>query len=147
MILKLKDENGIWISVPAIIGPTGPSGPSGISMTLLWTNTSPTSSFAAQTIALDLSAYDAVFIIANSNTSDFPAMPTSFGIIGGGTCCIDYAYACGSAGLSGIMARVFIPTSTGVEFEGGYIANFTANYNTADNLLVPQKIYGIKGAG
>ena len=62
------NANGQSIPIPWAIygiqfrGPKGDRGPSGAAPVLLWTNTAPTSSFAAQTVAIDLTGYTMVYI-------------------------------------------------------------------------------------
>lgn len=108
-------------------------------MTLLWTNASPTSSFAAQTVSLSLSSYTMVavlFAYANSiNTMQHVFM---LPVNGATTVCSFYWTA--EKTLRAI--RNAKASTSGVAFEGGYTDNGGI---TANNIYaVPLKIYGIK---
>ena len=109
--------------------------------TLLWTNASPSSAFAAQTISLDLSGYDAVLI-------EFYAVRTR-------------QYLRTAVGLKGVQSylesslggyvglRGFTPSDSGVAFAAGeYVAYFGQSGNFIDawaDACTPVRIYGIKG--
>ncbi len=104
---------------------------------LLWTNPSPTSSFSAQTVALDLSSYDDVEIemvgdTTNANTTQ------------------NFKLRVGIGGLLDISAnniwwRYVTPSGTGVEFGAGYKTTTYGSGATLTNTqMVPLKIYGIK---
>lgn len=100
---------------------------------LLWTNASPSSDFAAQTIALDLSGYDAVII-----QIDQERVRTYI-------CFVGYQYDFGvvpTGYTPSTFGRLATVSSSGIEFGAGY-------YNTGANNGVnkPTKIYGIKGVG
>lgn len=115
----------------------GSSGGGGITMTLLWTNPSPTASFAAQTVALDLSGYDAIlFSYHNFATSNSAySLENAFCIKG------DTTYA-------GINARdnnrdggrLITVSDSGVD-----IGAMIYNGGTNNGYGIPYKIYGIKG--
>lgn len=105
---------------------------------LLWTNPNPTSSFAAQTVSLDLSDYDEVEVdIATYGT--YASTTTE-----------SFKFKVGVGGLpSGaantIAWRYITPTTTGVEFGTGYETRTYGANGTQDNTkMVPQRIYGIK---
>lgn len=127
---------------------------SGISITKLWENASPTSSFAAQTIALDLSGYDFVDIAYYGRTGASPAMATSgfytarllFGKYGA----LNISSLIGSGvDFIEVESRVVLVTETGVKFDKGMYAYVNADGdNSSSNdpsSSVPYRIYGIKG--
>lgn len=130
IIKQLKDSNGNNIY------PIG-YAQGGMKMNLLWTNPSPTASFAAQTINLDLSSYDFVMVCFRtfqlSTDADLGTL-NAFGFkeekniaqIGGS--------ASGNVGR-----RFFTPSDTGIEFSDCRYNNATNN-----NYTLPTKIYGIK---
>lgn len=108
----------------------------------LWENASPTSSFAAQTIALDLSEYSMIFCNCRLSTEYATIVPTNPIPVGA-----DYgAYAYGlAAGYP--VRRTYRATATGVVFEEGmkYTSFGSSNVNGSNGSLIPVEIYGIKG--
>lgn len=98
---------------------------------LLWTNASPTASFAAQTVGIDLSGYDAVVIVVDADRRH------TFPCFVGFQYDLSYLPSGYNAASFGRLATV---SSVGVDFGAGY-------YNTGANntVAVPQAIYGIKG--
>lgn len=122
--------------------------------TLLWTNPSPTSSYAGGTpvSALDADEYDAVeiqfilwtgyqYICATDRAYKGEAMITT-------SVASSNAYIAGSR--PDPLARAWDFTSgNGVRIYGGVEANFAVNgtYAQADHVLIPYKIYGIKHIG
>lgn len=106
----------------------------GLSMKLLWTNPSPSSNFAAQTLGLDLSGYDAVAIVSRQ-AGNTDRVSWDFALIG--ETIVTQVKNMASATIYGRSAEV---TSSGVVFGNGY-AGSTAGATNA----IPVKIYGIKG--
>ena len=108
----------------------------------LWANANPTSSFAAQTIAMDLSDYSMVFCNFRLSTEYATIVPTNPIPVGA-----DYgAYAYGlSAGYP--VRRTYRATATGVVFEEGmkYTSFGSSNVNGSNGSLIPVEVYGIKG--
>lgn len=112
-------------------------GGGGITMSLLWTNPSPTSSFAAQTVSVDLSGYDAYGVLVLFGTSNPNIVPMQ-------------VLPCDSArdGVLSVVARsnnnnggrlvTFSPT--GLTFTA-----CTYNGSSSNAYCIPYKIYGIKG--
>lgn len=104
---------------------------------LLWTNPSPTSSFSAQTVALDLSSYDDVEIemvgdTTNANTTQNFKLTVGVGSL------LDIS-------ANNIWWRYVTPRTTGVEFGAGYKTTTYGSGATLTNTqMVPLKIYGIK---
>ena len=123
--------------------------------TLLWTNPKPTNSFAAQTVALDLSPYKSIAILYNATTTsssfsgkmsiafykmgDAITIPASSGTLSGYPTVI----ASGVGKVSNLMAiaRDVTITTTGVEFGLGSLGTGS---NKSSGYAIPQKIYGIK---
>lgn len=105
--------------------------------TLLWTNPSPTSSFGAQTVSLDLSHYDSIEIeyVMQAQYQVSISAHASVGVS---------AYLFGAAG--GNYARQITITTTGVQFAAGiyYAAYGGGGATTSNTVLVPIRIYGIK---
>ena len=93
---------------------------------LLWTNPSPTSSFAAQTVTLDLSSYDDVEIemagagtYASTTTQTFKLEVNVGGLL--------------SISANNIWWRYVTPRTTGVEFGAGYRTTTYGSGSTLDN--------------
>lgn len=108
----------------------------GATFDLLWTNSSYTSAFAAQTVSLDLSAYDAVLIVFLANTTDLDRQSSMIVLKNGYQHILCTMYAGGTA----LRTRYVTATDSGVTFAGGYNNTSAGNGNN-----VPYKIYGIKG--
>lgn len=100
---------------------------------LLWTNPNPTSSFAAQTISLDLSDYDEVEIEAKQLASGSIIQLCRVGI-GKQTKCL---FRDGNA--NNFYTRTFIVSASSVQFGDAY---YNATLTNTD--CVPTAIYGIK---
>lgn len=108
--------------------------------TTVWTNSNPSSAFAAQTINLDLSGYKAIEIVfANSSTANqggviikmIPATGASLTVLTNNT-----------TNTTGLRQRTCSATSTGVSFSAA------RNGSNADNgVVIPLHIYGIIGGG
>lgn len=121
----------------------------GISITKLWENASPTSTFAAQTIALDLSVYDAVEIYYYGQLDHlgygYRSARFSMGIQGA----ITHAEPIGNLAYILSATRRVKATTTGVVFGTGYSTYVGASSTTPTNPdnadCVPYQIYGIKG--
>lgn len=108
-------------------------------MDLLWTNSSPSSAFGAQTIALDLSAYSMIYTmycIAVDVADSAKRYNTCMQNVDGKP----YQHASYYSGNSSNMTRRTITaTTTGIIFENGIYGT-----SSSTNCNVPQKIYGIK---
>lgn len=135
------------------------SGGAGIG--LLWTNSSPTDDFAAQTVSIDLSNYDAVIIESKAsktrdNTFPYYVTPASgypndwvfqnrvwvnkgesgYMMLGG-----DIRFPSSTGSPNGqVSYRSVTVSASGVTFSNGYIDG--SNYNSQ---AIPVKIYGVKG--
>lgn len=107
---------------------------------LLWKNASPASAFAAQTISLDLSGYDSVFISCfASNYSGRTDKESHFAIKGEKTT----LHSQGSV----LANRDVTVSATGLTFTDGVQRPTYGSWtsNTDNHGIVPDKIYGIKG--
>lgn len=105
-------------------------------MVKLWENASPTSDFAAQTIALDLSGYDVVYIDAVRSTASKVISGSTMISVGGLS-----GFLMGTTDQLTMIRREVKATTTGVVVSGYTSAN---NSNGTSNEL-PYRIYGIKG--
>lgn len=115
-------------------GGGGSSG--GIEMTLLWTNPNPTSTFAAQTVALDLSDYDAVGINLKWHKGVENFIPMM--ILPKGAERWQLFQAATDVNRTGGRFATFV--SSGIAF-----TNATYNGSSTNDYAIPYKIYGIKG--
>ena len=111
---------------------------------LLWTNASPTSVFAAQTLSLALSGYDAVEIVSRFTTSNIGQTVEKCEV--GSRVFVEKFYnATSTSAHATIMHRQIDVSSDGVTFAGAKSKVTDGNTSTTDNsLLIPYKIYGIK---
>lgn len=113
--------------------------------TLLWTNASPTSVFAGQTLSLGLSGYDAVEIVCRYSTTDDTR--TRYICDVGSSSSMYWFYYTGTDGkYTGVRSRTEVSASTtGVTFNtcSGKPGNSTTS--TANNgYIIPIEIYGVK---
>lgn len=103
--------------------------------TLLWTNASPSSSFAAQTVQLNLSGYDMVGVFGYNDVNDGGIM--AFAPVGGsGALFFMYNYR---------QRRAFAVSSAGVQFGSGYSGALNNSLVVSNGAAIPYYIYGIKG--
>lgn len=136
--------------VTSVNGQTGDvvvGGGGSFSPTLLWTNSSPASSFAQQTIAMDLSDYS--FIVIEYATH-YMTMRTALLKVPDITPPTGYSVHDQLAGLyvSGadykLCSRVIDVSLTGVIFYGGVRVDAFASSNTSDDEVCrPTRIWGI----
>ena len=119
----------------------------GMSTTTLWTNSSGSSGFAAQTISLSqaITNFDYIEIVFRRNTSDSTCnsvivksseAKNCTSISSGNSC-----YAMNYAGSWNCCRRFFFPTTSQIQFTTGNQVNGT---NTSNNNVIPQKVYGLK---
>ena len=112
---------------------------------LIWTNPN-TSAFAAQTINIDVSPYDAIYIDFLPSTDDGSvqrAVPNQ--IIGkGGTVYISYSTT-KSGGFPWVTTRSITVSDNSIVFSDcTQQQNNGSNYSNVNYRIVPYKIYGIK---
>lgn len=140
--------------VTSVNGQTGDvviGGGGGMAANLLWTNSSILSSFASQTVVIDLSAYSFVLIeyvvgdaatVSAIKTGLFsvPTLPPPTGYTSRNI--LDGTYFYGSDVRIGI--RKFEVTTLGIDFDSGSRVEQLNNSNTTDNNLCrPSRIWGI----
>jgi uncharacterized repeat protein (TIGR02543 family) len=113
---------------------------------LLWTNASPTSTFAAQTVSLALSGYDAVEIEYYASTSK-AVLDVTKKKIGASSMLTGYLNPQSTNGYINLLSRLFDVTTSGITFKGGFAKRTSDSSTTSNNnsYCVPYKIYGIKG--
>lgn len=109
-------------------------GMGAVIITKLWENASPTSSFAGQTIAVDLSGYDFYMVTAVASTTSQYVISTIVPAGNGGL----LSYAWGDSGAA--VHRSFVRVANGIQFYGAYF-----NKNGSTEHIMPFQIYGIKG--
>jgi len=111
--------------------------PFGSGAELLWTNSAPTSAFTAQTVALDLSEYVGVAVIAKTQaTIDDKSRTVSIGGIGNA----NYNILSATNATINVVGRPFKSNTSGVVFSNAYYSN-----NIASNVnIIPLYIFGLK---
>ena len=102
----------------------------------LWTNPSPTSSFAPQTISIDLTNYDAVLIEAHNFRYDNSQYALSAVICLKGQTSF---FLFGSASNNRLGVRTFSVSDSGV-----VASEATYNATAQNEFGVPHEIYGIR---
>lgn len=112
----------------------------GAKIDLLWTNASPTSTFGAQTISMNLSEYT-IFIVEAYN----PSYSSHVAVKGHET--ITHANNIPYSNMANGYTRKVTFSDSGIVFSGGYWGTYGsgANNKTNDSYMIPQKIFGIKG--
>lgn len=108
-----------------------------LSMELLWENASPTSAFAEQDLALDLSAFNLCAVevrCSDTINAKIPLAIMKTDVNNEMTTCNVWADA------GSFYHRSFLRTSSGLHVGAG-----KANIATGTNVLIPIRIYGIKG--
>ena len=111
---------------------------------LLWTNASPTSSFATQTVQIDLTNYDAVIIFSHSSNTGTVIAQNTIAIKG-----YTESFVMKHVAFSGTNVIVYTRNSyiseEGVQFSDATSQAQGGSSTTANTTLIPYKIYGIKG--
>lgn len=105
-----------------------------LGLTLLWTNTAPTSSFAGQAVPIGLTDYNAVLIVSRANTSTAEYI-SNIVIKGLGT----FSSYMRTSSATTTLFRTASCDNDGVTFGGGYSGTTSGNGN-----MIPVYIYGIK---
>lgn len=126
-IIQMTDANGDNLYPIAY-------GQGGVKLDLLWTNPSPTSSFSAQTVSINLSDYDVLFIC---HYSDYAQNPRPQRVVS--VALKSYGYGMLVDGSNLWPRRNVVVTNTGVQF-----TDAVANGSTSNGFCVPQYIYGLK---
>jgi len=163
-------EDGSYVQLPAIKGEEGEQGPPGVGslpggtkgqvpvkqssddydvawedmLPLLWENASPTSSFAAQTVSLDLSKYKFVLIGING-WSDDTNVTYQVCEKGKSAAHIQIRNLRSNAFRVAGFQRNIIVSDSGVEFSAcvGKTDLGSTAIETQNSGLVPAKIYGV----
>lgn len=116
----------------------GVGGRSGSSFrTPLWTNPNPTSSFAAQTISIDLNAYDWFAIEARWSTSSDLVIPLCIYNVDESRHIISLSND--ASNRTGGRQFTYSASNRAISFEGGYYNGSSSNAS-----VIPIAIYGIK---
>lgn len=104
---------------------------------LLWTNSAPTSAFAQQTVALDLTDYDAVVIECNTAGSG-TGTTAQLGFVGTTVRLMAEIYQ--------IHRRLATINSDGITFGNNYYLPTYANgsESASNGYLIPTRIYGLR---
>lgn len=147
----IKTANGVAWADPLPVGSSGQflkktsNGiewadlPTHISIKLLWTNASPSSSFAAQTISLDLSEYDMIavssYYLASNSIETW-----SFCTVGATGWMHHFVNYRQRRNITATTSSVIF--GDGQEGAGGAEKG---NLITNNNAMIPYKIFGIKG--
>lgn len=103
---------------------------------LLWENASLTSNFGAQTIALDLSGYDAVYVEAVRSTNSNVISGRTIVSVGGLS-----GFLMGTTDQLAMIRREVQATATGVIVS----AHTSASNSNGTSNEIPYRIYGLKG--
>lgn len=129
--------------VTSVNGMTGDvivgGGGGSVTKDLLWTNSSPNSNFAAQTISMSLSSYlfvviEMVYDVDASVCFIFPVTTSR-----------DYNYITGIYPAGKFERRAFTIGTSGIQFFGGEVmATYAGTWSANDGYAVPYRIYGIK---
>lgn len=101
----------------------------------LWSNASPTSSFSAQTISLDLSGYQYVYILFRQSTGSSTIYSSELVVP------FNYEHDAIAilAGTSTVYKRSFTVGSSGIVFGGG-----KSGTTDDDSKMIPRSVYGIR---
>lgn len=111
--------------------------------TLLWTNSSPASSFSSQTISLDLSDYDCVEVHYRNSTGTGNQSESMQNRI----CNVGEIIALTGVG-STESQRLATTSTSGVAFENGsYASTYGGEQVYNSTVVIPVRIYGIKNLG
>lgn len=130
----VKEGSGVSIAADGTISASASS----FTIDLLWTNASPTSNFAAQTLAIDLTSYKAVIIVFLTRTTTPNKTYTVFALKDANNTSIQSCLAMPDANEN--EWRRYQVTNSGIEFGSG---GHDSSQNT-DSRSVPLYIYGIK---
>lgn len=117
----------------------------GITVKLLWENASPQSTFAEQTISLDLSGYDFVAITFMSSTDEPENWKTQIFPANHGGVLTSSNSATGVSPPYYETNRSFTISETGITFGAGRYSYGTTQNNVDPMRCIPEKIYGIAG--
>ena len=108
----------------------------GVKMDLLWTNPSPTSSFDTQTVSINLSNYNLIFISFRISTGETNVLNMFFekGTTTVMNMALDYIY----------HRYITASSDSGITFGVGQRRNsYAASPTTQNTILIPYQIYGV----
>lgn len=111
----------------------------GLDMDLLWENENPTSNFSAQTISLNLSNYNLIYVIYYRGTD---VTYTVSQLIKKNISVSDMV---GSFNAGKIRLRSAKANDGGVMFESGTNYSSYGSGSTDNSVVIPYRIYGIRG--
>ena len=120
-------------------------GGGGLTETTLWTNSSPSSTFSAQSVSVgDLTPYDYIKIVWRWSTSD----ATTWEILIPNTTATTMKYGFGGATMSASQARYRYCTfakTTGVSMSfSNSVLHSSSAQTTSGAYIIPTKIIGVK---
>ena len=118
-------------------GNAGGRGGNSSLFTLLWSNPSPTSSFAAQTININLNAYSWFAIETRWSTSSDLVIPLCFYKVDESRHIISLSND--ASNRTGGRQFTYSISNQSITFEGGYYNGSSSNVN-----VIPIAIYGVK---
>ena len=111
----------------------------GMKKDLLWTNPSPSNNFGTQTVSLDLSGYDLIYVIFRRSTGTSSFNSYNFANVNGAECGV-MTFTGGK-----FCIRSFAATDNGVNFSTATIySTYGSGGDTDNTLVIPYQIYGIK---
>lgn len=131
---KTPDANGDVALVSSDVG--------AMAWTLLWTNASPTSNFATQTISLSLSDYEMIAIVFSQSTSNPDLTKTEVAKVGEK---VQNDFILTSYARIGAFSRTAIVSTTGITFSSTTVRNASVAPEDSQVGNIPLRIFGIKG--
>lgn len=140
---NLKGETG----ATGATGPQGPPGRDGVDggarVFKIWTNPNPNSSFTAQTISIDISAYDAVEVVFRASTSSETRVVGIAHKDGNDYNVLNFSFVT-TSGVMTIERRAITATANGVAFSANTHKALNATTSSTNNTyLIPYEIYGV----
>lgn len=114
----------------------------------LWENASPTSLFAAQTVSMDLSGYDAVAVVFEVTNDQAYEFVECCRINHNGVASVirNTASANISSGSIGAHLRKYEVVTSGIYFSGN-VYSHANSYSTNNSGCIPLAVYGVKLSG
>ena len=108
---------------------------------LLWENASPSSSFAAQTVSLDLSGYDAILTTVK-HWADNDSKLNEIALVGSTRMTLTVQ---SPSDIKIQTLRLYSVTTSGVTYDGGKGMSAAGATYDSNDAAIPLAIYGIKG--
>ena len=114
-------------------------------LNLLWTNSSPTSSFTAQDVSLpNLGDYETIEVVCYSNTSINSTFTRSFKVVNGVYAIIQAFNRSGTNNILWQRVSTIDTTNNKITFNRGQVYQQGSAQVFDDTIMIPYKIYGIK---